>query len=64
MQNVTNTIQADKEVDLFEKNAFIEHGGHFDLSNYGCVLVSGVDKYNHNRFRIENNLGEKFTAPM
>lgn len=43
---------------------FIEHGGHFDLSNYGCVLVSGVDKYNHNRFRTENNLGEKFPVPM
>ena len=39
---------------------FNEHGGHFDLEKYGCVLVSGVDQYGHNKIRSINNLGEPF----
>jgi non-heme Fe2+,alpha-ketoglutarate-dependent halogenase len=47
-----------------DQNDFTEHGGFFDLSNYGCVLVSGVDRYKHNRLRTENNLGEPFPDPL
>ena len=39
---------------------FTEHGGFFDLKNYGSVLVSGVDTYKHNKIRIKNNLQELF----
>ncbi|NOJ96776.1 chlorinating enzyme [Corallococcus coralloides] len=41
---------------------FRAHGGDFDLdaANYGCVLVSGEDRYGHNRIRRENNLGQAF----
>ena len=47
-----------------EQNEFTEHGGYFDLKNYGCVLVSGVDRYKHNSLRNKNNLGEDFQAPL
>jgi non-heme Fe2+,alpha-ketoglutarate-dependent halogenase len=43
-----------------DQKSFRAHGGYFDLSNYGSVLVSGHDKYNHNPIRRENNLGETF----
>jgi non-haem Fe2+, alpha-ketoglutarate-dependent halogenase len=39
---------------------FDAHGGHFDLTRFGCVLVAGTDRYNHNRIRTTNNLGEPF----
>ncbi len=39
---------------------FEAHGGQFDLSNWGAVLVSGADRFGHNRLRIENNRGERF----
>lgn len=42
------------------KTNFTEHGGFFDLKDHGCVLVSGVDAYGHNKLRIENNLGDTF----
>jgi len=44
------------------KTNFTEHGGFFDLKDYGCVLVSGEDNYQHNQLRDSNNLGEVFTA--
>ena len=47
-----------------EQNHFTEHGGFFDLTNYGCVLVSGVNHYNYNRLKTENNLGERFPDPI
>lgn len=43
--------------DLDELNV---HGGHFDLSNYGTILVSGEDKFKHNRIRTTNNRGTPF----
>lgn len=42
---------------------FREHGGDFDLSNYGTVLVSGENVYSHNKVRTLNNNGESFPAP-
>jgi non-haem Fe2+, alpha-ketoglutarate-dependent halogenase len=39
---------------------FNAHGGFFDLSHYGCVLVSGQDKYGHNRIRTHDNHGTPF----
>lgn len=47
-----------------DQTHFTEHGGFFDLTNYGCVLVSGANQYNYNRLRTENNLGEHFPAPL
>jgi non-heme Fe2+,alpha-ketoglutarate-dependent halogenase len=43
-----------------DQTEFIEHGGLFDLTNHGSILVSGVDTYKHNRLRYKNNLGEPF----
>jgi non-haem Fe2+, alpha-ketoglutarate-dependent halogenase len=40
--------------------SFEAHGGTFDLSRYGCVLVSGQDTYGHNRIRAEDNWGRPF----
>ncbi|SDJ53534.1 non-haem Fe2+, alpha-ketoglutarate-dependent halogenase [Paraburkholderia steynii] len=42
-----------------QKN-FVEHGGAFDLSEYGVVHVSGVDEYSHNRIRKRTNTGYTF----
>jgi non-haem Fe2+, alpha-ketoglutarate-dependent halogenase len=42
---------------------FVEHGGYFDLSQYGAVLVSGRDEYGLNRLRAETNTGFQFPAP-
>jgi non-heme Fe2+,alpha-ketoglutarate-dependent halogenase len=39
---------------------FHAHGGDFDLSDYGCVLVSGRDTYGHNRIRQTDNHGMPF----
>ena len=36
------------------------HGGHFDLTNYGTVLVSGEDTFHHNNIRKTNNRGTPF----
>ena len=36
------------------------HGTVFDVSKHACVLVSGEDKYRHNRVTQMNNRGEKF----
>jgi non-heme Fe2+,alpha-ketoglutarate-dependent halogenase len=41
-------------------NSFRAHGGDFDLGDYGCVLVSGEDRFKHNRIRSESNHGEPF----
>lgn len=40
--------------------SFQAHGGHFDMTNYGCVLVSGEDRYGHNKIRDKNNWGQEF----
>ena len=39
---------------------FYAHGGRFDLTNYGVVLVSGTDRFGGNRVRRDNNRGERF----
>lgn len=41
-------------------DGFRAHGGVFDLTKYGCVLVSGTDRYGHNRLRTRNEWGESF----
>ncbi len=41
---------------------FFAHGSLFDLNKYGCVLVSGKDKYKHNRVRDMDNHNKKFTV--
>lgn len=45
-----------------EHSKFFGHGGFFDLdaSNYGCVVVSGEDRFGHNRLRDRNNHGDGF----
>jgi non-haem Fe2+, alpha-ketoglutarate-dependent halogenase len=43
---------------------FFAHGGHFDLTHYGVVLVSGVDRFGHNRMRLTNNWGQPFLSPQ
>ena len=43
-----------------DQTEFRSHGGYFDLEQYGAVLVSGEDKFKHNRLRDTNNHGEKF----
>lgn len=40
--------------------SFSAHGGDFDLSRYGCVPVSGEDRYGHNRIRTRDNHGRPF----
>jgi len=40
--------------------SFAEHGVNFDLTKHGCILVSGTDRYRHNRMRTHNELGEPF----
>lgn len=47
-----------------DQKEFYEHGGHFDLSDWGCVLVSGENRYDHNNFRTKNQLGEDFPTPL
>jgi hypothetical protein len=42
---------------------FREHGGDFDLANYGTVLVSGKDEYACNKTRTTNNNGVPFPPP-
>lgn len=39
---------------------FYAHGSEFDLSNYGCVLVRGEDRFKHNKIRALDNNGNKF----
>ena len=43
-----------------EQSTLNAHGTMFDLSNYGCVQVSGEDHYAHNKIRHENNRGMLF----
>lgn len=40
---------------------YTAHGGHFDLTDYGTVLVSGEDRYGHNRIRATDNRGNPFS---
>lgn len=46
------------------QKTFIEHGGRFDLENYGAVLVSGENRYAHNTVRTQSNTGYKFPKPL
>lgn len=39
---------------------FRAHGGEFDLKDYGCVLVSGEDRYGHNTLRSIDNHNKSF----
>jgi non-haem Fe2+, alpha-ketoglutarate-dependent halogenase len=39
---------------------FKAHGGIFDLSRYGCVLVHGEDRYGFNRVRQTDEYGQPF----
>ncbi|MFY0631882.1 MAG: chlorinating enzyme [Flavobacteriaceae bacterium] len=43
-----------------ETNKFRAHGVDFDLTDWGCVKVSGEDKHKHNKIRKKNNLGVPF----
>jgi D-alanine--poly(phosphoribitol) ligase subunit 1 len=44
-----------------DQDGFTAHGASFDLANYGSVLVSGQNHFDHNRIRTTNNLGEPFS---
>ncbi|WP_201787313.1 chlorinating enzyme [Actinoplanes sp. TFC3] len=41
---------------------FTAHGASFDLSDYGSVLVSGEDKFGHNKIRTQDVHGQPFTT--
>jgi non-haem Fe2+, alpha-ketoglutarate-dependent halogenase len=43
-----------------DQDSYTAHGAEFDLANYGGVLVSGQDRYGHNRMRTSTNYGEEF----
>lgn len=43
---------------------FDEHGSHFDLKNYGGVLVAGEDRYHHNRLRVTTTTDVPFPPPL
>lgn len=47
-----------------DQDSFTAHGASFDLSNYGSVLVSGENRYSHNRIREKNNYGDEFVTRM
>lgn len=40
--------------------SFEAHGGYFDLTHYGAVLVAGQDTYGHNKIRSTDNRGQHF----
>ncbi|WP_347469597.1 chlorinating enzyme [Burkholderia stagnalis] len=42
------------------QDTFVEHGGFFDLGQYGVVHVSGKDTFQHNRTRHSTNTGYRF----
>jgi len=41
-----------------------EFGDEIDLAYHGCVLVSGQDKYRHNRMHEKNLNGYRFDKPF
>jgi non-heme Fe2+,alpha-ketoglutarate-dependent halogenase len=43
-----------------DQNTFTAHGATFDLSDYGSVVVSGGNDFDHNRIRAANAFGERF----
>jgi non-haem Fe2+, alpha-ketoglutarate-dependent halogenase len=45
-----------------DQDEFTAHGASFSLANYGSVLVSGENRFSHNRIRTENNFSEPFTV--
>lgn len=42
------------------QDTFVEHGGLFELDQYGVVNVSGKDTFQKNRVRTSTNTGYKF----
>jgi non-haem Fe2+, alpha-ketoglutarate-dependent halogenase len=44
-----------------DMDQFVSHGMVSDLSDYGCVVVAGEDRYKHNRIRDTNRDGTPFT---
>lgn len=50
-------VEVYPEVDSLE-----EYGSRISLDKYGVVLVSGEDKFKHNRIKDVNNKGFKFVA--
>lgn len=42
------------------QESFVEHGGFFDLRQYGAIHVSGQNTYQHNRIRTTTNTGFSF----
>jgi len=45
-----------------DQDEFTAHGASFSLANYGSVLVSGENRFSHNRIRAENAFGEPFAV--
>ena len=43
-----------------DQEDFVAHGGYFDLTDYGIVVVSGEDTYGHNKIRTGDNHGDPF----
>lgn len=43
-----------------DQDDFVAHGGYFDLTDYGMVVVNGKDTYGHNRLRDTDNFGKPF----
>jgi non-haem Fe2+, alpha-ketoglutarate-dependent halogenase len=46
-----------------DTDAIEEYGGRVVLDRYGAVLVSGTDRYGHNRLADRTTRGHRFTRP-
>ena len=45
-----------------DTDTFDEYGSAISLDKYGCVLVSGEDKFNHNRMLKVSHRGANFNT--